>query len=75
MIKKTNIESKFFYFNHNLDNENIIKNDIDLKNIINIEVNFNKNIKYIFLQNISKIENIKDLIIFLYKSDFKVILI
>lgn len=75
MIKKTKIESKFFYFNHNLDNENIIKNDIDLKNMINIEVNFNKNIKYIFLQNISKIENIKDLIIYLYKSDFKVILI
>lgn len=75
MIKKTKIESKFFYFNHNLDNENIIKNDSDLKNMINIEVNFNKNIKYIFLQNISKIENIKDLIIYLYKSDFKVILI
>ena len=33
MIKKTKIESKFFYFNHNLDNENIIKNDSDLKNL------------------------------------------
>ncbi|MDD3646318.1 MAG: AAA family ATPase [Candidatus Gracilibacteria bacterium] len=75
MIKKTKIESNFFYFNNNLDNVNIIKNDIDLKNMINIEVNFNKDIKYIFLQNISKIENIKDLIIYLYKSDFKVILI
>ncbi|MDD2907489.1 MAG: AAA family ATPase [Candidatus Gracilibacteria bacterium] len=74
-IKKTKIEDRFFYFNKDLDNQNIIKNNINLENLLNIQVNYNKNTRYIILQNISHIEGIKDFLSKIHKENYKIIII
>lgn len=74
-ITKTKIWDKFFYFNKDLDTENIIKDNFSLENLFNVYVNLYKNTKYIVLQNISQINWIKDFISKLYKNNFKIIII
>lgn len=74
-ITKTKIWDKFFYFNKDLDTENIIKDNFSLENLFNVYVNLYKNTKYIILQNISQINWIKDFISKLYKNNFKIIII
>jgi len=74
-ITKTKIWDKFFYFNKDLDTENIIKDNLLLENLFNVYVNLYKNTRYIILQNISQIDWIKDFISKLHKNDFKIIII
>lgn len=74
-ITKTKILDKFFYFNKDLDTENIIKNNLLLENLFNVYINLYKNTKFVILQNISQINWIKDFISKLYKTDFKIIII
>lgn len=74
-ITKTKIWDKFFYFNKDLDTENIIKDNFSLENLFNVYVNLYKNTKFVILQNISQINWIKDFISKLYKNNFKIIII
>lgn len=71
LIKRTNIWENYLYFNKDLDNENIIKNEYDLNNYLKLK----SDIKYIILQNISKIEWVKNFISKIYKDNYKIIII
>ncbi len=72
LIKSNSLENTV-YFNKRLDSENIIKNWDKLSEYINKSIN--KNTKIIVLQNIWEIENIKDFLKDLFKTNYKIIII
>ncbi len=74
-ISKTKIQDRFFYFNKDLDLDNIIKDNYSLYNLFNVYIDLYKNTKYIILQNISHIQWIKEFLGKIYKSDYKIIII
>lgn len=74
-INKTNIWEKVFYFNKELDYNNLIKNNLDLENLLNVYLEYNKNTKYLIFQNISNIDWIKNFISKIYKSEYKIIIV
>lgn len=74
-INKTNIWEKVFYFNKELDYNNLIKNNLELENLLNVYLECNKNIKYLIFQNISNIDWIKNFISKIYKSEYKIIIV
>ena len=73
LIKKTKIQDKFFYFNKDLDTENIVNNDEVFLDYFN--TNKSKKTKIIILQNISKIKWIKNFLNILFKADYKIIIV
>ncbi|MCD5385184.1 AAA family ATPase [Candidatus Gracilibacteria bacterium] len=75
LINKTKTNNNYFYFNKADDLENKIKNNLDILNLLNDYVKLYKIPKIIILQNISKIEGIKNFISYLYKNKYKVILL
>ena len=75
LINKTKTNNNYFYFNKADDLENKIKNNLDILNLLNDYVKLYKIPKIIILQNISKIEWIKNFISYLYKNKYKVILL
>ena len=75
LINKTKTNNNYFYFNKADDLENKIKNNLDVLNLLNDYVKLYKIPKIIILQNISKIEWIKNFISYLYKNKYKVILL
>lgn len=82
IINKTWIQKHFFYFNKNLDKENQIIHNKDLKNLLDIYIKNFWEPKIIILQNTNKIENIKEFISYIYhqknknnKRKYKTILI
>ncbi len=75
LINKTKTNNNYFYFNKADDLENKIKNNLDILNLLNDYVQLYKIPKIIILQNISKIEWIKNFISYLYKNKYKVILL
>lgn len=75
LINKTKTNNNYFYFNKADDLENKIKNNLDVLNLLNDYVQLYKIPKIIILQNISKIEWIKNFISYLYKNKYKVILL
>ncbi|MDD3144950.1 MAG: AAA family ATPase [Candidatus Gracilibacteria bacterium] len=74
-IAKTKIQDRFFYFNKDLDFDNIIKDNYSLDNLFNVYLDLYKNTKYIILQNISQINGIKEFLGKIHKSDYKIIII
>lgn len=76
LLKQTNSIDKSFYFNKDLDLENKIKDNKDLKKLTEYFLKTNRNCKIIILQNISNIIGIKDFISFIYnKENIKIIII
>ncbi len=73
LIEKTNIKDKVLYFNKRLDYENIIRNYKDLKEYIKLYTN--SKTKFIILQNIWNIKNIKNFLWEILNSDYKIIFI
>lgn len=71
LLYKTNIIEKSLYFNKDFDKDNIINDYKWLLALLEIK----KVAKYIFLQNVWKIDWIKEFISYLYKNDYKLILI
>lgn len=74
-ISKTKIQDRFFYFNKDLDFDNIIKDSFSLENLFNVYIDLYKNTKYIILQNISHIDWIKSFLWKIHKSDYKIIIL
>ena len=75
IVLGTNFKNSYLYFNKNLDLENKIKTE---KELILLTHTYTKNYKIpklIILENISNIEWIKSFISFLYKENYKVIII
>jgi len=75
LIHKTWITNSYYYFNKSDDIENKINSNLDLLKSLNDYVQLYKIPKIIFLQNISKINWIKEFISYLYKQKYKVILL
>ncbi len=75
LIHETKIKNNYFYFNKSDDIENNINSNLDLLKILNDYVQLYKIPKIVILQNISKINWIKEFISYLYKNQYKVILI
>ncbi len=74
-LVKYKLINNYFYFNKSNDLENKITNHLELLNSINNYIQLYKIPKIVILQNISKINWIKDTISYLYKMKYKVILI
>ncbi len=74
-IHKTNLKSKYFYFNKSDDIENRIPTNKELDLLLNEYIQLYKKPKIIILQNISKIDWIKDFITKIYKLNYKTILV
>lgn len=75
IINNSNFKDNFLYINKSLDLENKIKNEESLKEILYCFIkNFNKP-KIIILEDLSLVKNIKSFISFLYKSNYKIIVI
>lgn len=75
LINKTDIKNSYYYFNKSDDIENKLNSNLDLLKSLNDYVQLYKIPKIIILQNISKIDWIKDFISYLYKQKYKVILL
>lgn len=74
-INKTNLNKAYFYFNKSDDIENVISSNKELDLLLNDYIQLYKNPKIIILQNISKVEWIKDFISQIYKANYKTILV
>lgn len=74
-IEKTKISKNYFYFNKSKDVENNISVSQDLENLLNEYIKLYKIPKIIILQDISKIDWIKNFIWKIYKEKYKIILI
>jgi len=74
-IHKTNSNNSYFYFNKSDDINNYIKNISDLETLLNEYVQLYRRPTIIILQNIHKIEWIKDFITTIYKANYKTILV
>lgn len=74
-ISKTKLQDRFFYFNKDLDNLNIIKDSFLLENLFNVYLDLYENTRYIILQNISHINWIKEFLWKIHKNYYKIIII
>lgn len=74
-INKTSSNNSYFYFNKFDDLENDIVDGKSLENLLNEYIKLYKIPKIIILQNISKIEWVKDFIAKIYKNNYKTILV
>jgi len=74
-INKAKLTANYFYFNKSDDIENTISTSQELESLFNEYVKLYKNPKIIILQDISKIEGIKDFISNIYKQNYKTILV
>ncbi len=73
-LEKTG-NKNFFYFNDELDSENLIKNDQDFFKLFDLYENKLNKCNILVLQNINKIENIKNILSKLYKNkDYKILI-
>jgi len=76
MIEKTDAKDEVFYYNSEVDTLSRIKHTDDLKVLLELHKKVYTNPKIIVLQNISKIEGIKDYIGDLYKEKkYKIIIV
>ena len=62
LIKKTQLDDSFFYFNKDLDFENKITSSVDLEKLLNVYKKQYSEPKIIILENINHLEEIKDFI-------------
>lgn len=74
-ISKTKLNNNYFYFNKSDDISNTVSVWYDLEYLLNEYTKLYKNPKIIILQDISKIEWVKDFISKIYKENYKTILI
>ena len=74
-LNNNDIQQWYFYYNHLLDIQHEITSGKDLKNLFSGYINIYKSPKIIILENINKIPEIKDFIIYAYKQWYKIIII
>jgi predicted AAA+ superfamily ATPase len=74
-INTTWSNNNYFYFNKSEDIYNNIKDYKDLENLLNDYIKLYKKPNFIFLQNIDKINNIKNFISKIYKEEYNIILV
>lgn len=66
----------FIYFNDDLDTENLVKDDKEFFNYVKTFENKYNNCNIVILQNINKLQNIKNIILELYKrGNYKILII
>ena len=75
IITKSNFKDSFLYINKSLDLNNIIKNKESLEKLLNSYIENLGKPKIIILENIALIPKIKEFINFLYKQNYKIIII
>nr|MDD3720298.1 AAA family ATPase [Candidatus Gracilibacteria bacterium] len=74
-LDKTGNEN-FIYFNDDLDTENLVKDDKEFFNYVKTFENKYNNCNIVILQNINKLQNIKNIILELYKrGNYKILII
>lgn len=75
LLNKARINNNYFYLNKLTDTENYISNWNDLESLLNEYIQLYKKPNIIILQNIEKLDWIKDFITKIYNQDYKIILI
>ncbi|MFK7780235.1 MAG: AAA family ATPase [Candidatus Gracilibacteria bacterium] len=75
LLNKTGITNNYFYFNKSNDPENMINSYKELDILLNDYVRLYKKPNIIILQNVEKINGIKEFLTKIYKENHKIVLV